>query len=242
MDDKKVTYGLDGNTSYGLNDNTGYGLDDNAAKFTHSNEQFQVSPEEQKEYEQVRNDSDNVAYDTMKDDAYRDRVESNLAAVSIGENKVPNPEYDREYTPERAESLLNSLNPKKEEKINSSRSWYNLPVYEDLSKQKTVISTKDKSSINIDKLKQVAKYIAIAAVSGAITITAIAGGISVIKEPEGRKIEKTPSTIELEEKMNNAENFNEVIDIINDHKEFNQNVYHGSDSYEESESKGGRSH
>lgn len=219
MDDKKVNYGL-GDYDTEL-----------------ASKKFVVSDEEKKQYGLSRDDAEKVAYDTIREDTYKDRINSNLEAVSIGEDKVPNPEYDREYTSERAESLLNSLN---ETKKTNNHSLYNLPVYEVLNNQKTVVKAKEQSSINVDKIKQIAKYIAIAAVSGAITITAIKGGIDVVKNPDPVTPNTNTQTMELEENINDAENFDEVINTINENKEFNQNVYDVPDDYDDTISKGGR--
>lgn len=205
--------------SYGLGDyNTEVNISNNGTE--------QIPQEELNTYIEERGNADQVAYQTMREDAYKSRVDSVLNSVSSPETSVQE-DYNPEYTPERVESLLSSVRDKEpaSTKEQNEKTWKDLPVYEIMKSQSTKVSTKEIDPNHIDRLKKIAKGIAIAIVTGAITYGAVKGGISVIKNPDPVMPNQTPQTIELQENIDNAENFNEVIDAINKNKE--QNIESG---------------
>ena len=179
--------------------NPTYGLDDKYANDILS----RPTSEELNSYNAARNDV-NGDYMAARDDAYTKRVDSLLASVSDRKDNVDT------YTPQEESSV---------------KKVTDIPVNEVIGRQPTKITTKEIEFAKSIDLKKVAKYVVATVIAGAIAYGAVKGGISVIKNPDPIVPEQTPQTIELQENIDNAENFDEVIDIINEHKA--QNIESG---------------
>ena len=103
--------------------------------------------------------------------------------------------------------------------------------YAVIRRQATKTSQKEVEQEQKEKAHEVARKIATALLAGAVIISVAAGGVNTFKHPEPPVPEQTPQSIELEENIENSQNFEEVIDAINENKE--QQIESGIQSHPE---------
>ena len=187
--------------------------------------------EEQGLYDNSRLEATGIAIDTAAEDARRQRVKSITESLpKVQSNPVNEDGY-----------YFGKQNTSIDETIRG------LGTYSVVRREKVVVSDKVVEPEKRSELKSRAKDIAktLAKILGTVALAALLakGAHSFITQPDPVVPEKSPSDIELEEKINNAENMNEVIDIINEHKAEQQNVVQYPDNnygYDDV-SQGGRS-
>lgn len=186
------------------NKTNSYGLGNYDTENIINNEQEQID-NNMKNYMDERSNAEQVAYDTMREDAYKTRVDSGLASLSTNREILPAPEYNPEYTHERVDSLLNSVKTR-EEKEEDVPERVNIPV------QPTKASSKIIDEEHIKRLQnRKKKFIAALVLAG--TITLAAAGINTLTK------DKPEIANNDWYKTEQFDSMQDVVDSVNEHKQ-----------------------
>lgn len=178
-------------------------LDNAYDKWAYNN----IRVETKKEKDEMLNDLKNK-YDKEHVDIY-----SMLDSVKDRETRERQEEENRRLDQER-EEIESQINNRNIDFFNELHTQY-----VEIKKQQTKTSPKEVEQKQKEKTHEIARKIATALLAGSIAISVVMGGASIIKHPEPPVPEQTPQSIELEENIENSQNFEEVIDAINENKE-----------------------
>ena len=159
-------------------------------------------------YVNERLNAGQVAYDNMREDAYKARVDSGLSSLSNRYDTVESPVYNPEYTPERVDSLLNSVKTREEKEAS-----------EDVPERVNIPSQPTKASSRIIDQEQIArlqnrkkKLLAALVLAGSITL-AVAGINSIAQG----KPEMDTSNDDWK-RTEDFDSMQDVVDSVNSHK------------------------
>ena len=163
---------------------------------------------EQEQYMAERANADNVQYNTMREDAYNNRVNTTLDSLKTenSNEQVGSTYYNPIYSEERANSLLNSVQDnnyraeqeKENQILDNERSRIqtsvdnrNINYFEDLRMQFELIRQQHEETVEKEveptvaqKIKEKAKKALPYIVAGAIAVGTIAGAYNVFTQPE----------------------------------------------------------
>lgn len=159
-------------------------------------------------YVNERLNAGQVAYDNMREDAYKARIDSGLSSLSNRYDTVESPVYNPEYTPERVDSLLNSVKTREEKEAS-----------EDVPERVNIPSQPTKASSRIIDQEQIArlqnrkkKLLAALVLAGSITL--VAAGINSIAQ--GKPEMDTPN--DDWKRTEDFDSMQDVVDSVNSHK------------------------
>ena len=159
-------------------------------------------------YVNERLNAGQVAYDNMREDAYKARIDSGLSSLSNRYDTVESPVYNPEYTPERVDSLLNSVKTREEKEAS-----------EDVLERVNIPSQPTKASSRIIDQEQIArlqnrkkKLLAALVLAGSITL-AVAGINSIAQG----KPEMDTSNDDWK-RTEDFDSMQDVVDSVNSHK------------------------
>lgn len=159
-------------------------------------------------YVNERLNAGQVAYDNMREDAYKARIDSGLSSLSNRYDTVESPVYNPEYTPERVDSLLNSVKTREEKEAS-----------EDVPERVNIPSQPTKASSRIIDQEQIArlqnrkkKLLAALVLAGSITL-AVA---SINSIAQGKPEMDTPN--DDWKRTEDFDSMQDVVDSVNSHK------------------------
>ena len=181
----------------------------NSYNLGNNNEQTQAQDNvNMQNYMNERLNAGQVAYDNMREDAYKARVDSGLSSLSNRYDTVESPVYNPEYTPERVDSLLNSVKTREEKEAS-----------EDVPERVNIPSQPTKASSRIIDQEQIArlqnrkkKLLAALVLAGSITL--VAAGINSIAQG---KPEMDTSNDDWK-RTEDFDSMQDVVDSVNSHK------------------------
>ena len=210
----------------------------------------------EEEIEAAKQKVDGMVYESVRQDDFNNRTNNLFNSLESKNDPVPPVEPVNEqnsFTPPvdgSYDSILASLRSKKEiaeqrvldqqlqgikeEPSNRKEFLSNVTAetsqYIMTQKQAVHVEERELDPSLVEKLKGVAKKALIGAAIIGVSAAVVAGAHSVFTEPEFVP-EQTPQSIELQEQIDNAENFDQVVDAINDNKQ--QNIESGITTHPE---------